>query len=164
MIVFRPKPKIPHGSSRWRALNGTLFIIPSILRSTTAATPNKRDSPIKCKVSQVGQTHGVVSVSSPVSKNYASAIYYKGIEKLDVNQPGMLGIRMTFFKPHWARWLEPGVIDWYWSALERLNIPLMALAFGLLIVFLVVGGSLWIMSHLNQNMPPPMDQIMQMQR
>jgi len=39
----------------------------------------------------------------------------------------------------------------------------MALAFGLLIVFLVVGGSLWIMSHLNQNMPP-MDQIMQMQR
>jgi cytochrome o ubiquinol oxidase operon protein cyoD len=40
---------------------------------------------------------------------------------------------------------------------------IMALAFGLLIVFLVVGGSLWIMSHLNQNMPP-MDQIMQMQR
>jgi cytochrome o ubiquinol oxidase operon protein cyoD len=32
-----------------------------------------------------------------------------------------------------------------------------------LIVFLVVGGSLWIMSHLNQNMPP-MDQIMRMQR
>jgi cytochrome o ubiquinol oxidase subunit IV len=39
----------------------------------------------------------------------------------------------------------------------------MALAFGLLIVFLVVGGSLWIMSHLNHNMMP-MDQIMQMQR
>jgi cytochrome o ubiquinol oxidase subunit IV len=39
----------------------------------------------------------------------------------------------------------------------------MALAFGLLIVFLVIGGSLWIMSHLNQNMLP-MDQIMQMQR
>jgi len=31
---------------------------------------------------------------------------------------------------------------------------ILALAFGLLIVFLVVGGSLWIMSHLNQNMPP----------
>src|SRR6201987_2555509 len=40
---------------------------------------------------------------------------------------------------------------------------IMALAFGLLIVFLVVGGSLWIMSHLNKNMPP-MYQIMQMQR
>jgi len=39
----------------------------------------------------------------------------------------------------------------------------MALAFGLLIVFLVIGGSLWIMSHMNQNMMP-MDQIMQMQR
>jgi cytochrome o ubiquinol oxidase subunit IV len=38
----------------------------------------------------------------------------------------------------------------------------LALAFGLLIVFLVVGGSMWIMSHLNQNMLP-MDQIMQMQ-
>jgi cytochrome o ubiquinol oxidase operon protein cyoD len=39
----------------------------------------------------------------------------------------------------------------------------MALAFGLLIVFLVIGGSLWIMSNLNQNMPP-MDQLMLMQR
>jgi cytochrome o ubiquinol oxidase subunit IV len=39
----------------------------------------------------------------------------------------------------------------------------MALAFGLFIVFLVGGGSLWIMSHLNHNMVP-MDQIMQMQR
>ena len=39
----------------------------------------------------------------------------------------------------------------------------MALAFGLLIVFLVIGGSLWIMDHLNHNMMP-MDQIMQMQR
>jgi len=38
----------------------------------------------------------------------------------------------------------------------------MALAFGLLIVFLVIGGSIWIMSHLNQNMMP-MDQIMRMQ-
>lgn len=39
----------------------------------------------------------------------------------------------------------------------------LALAFGLLVVFLVVGGSVWIMGHLNQNMPP-MDQIMQMHR
>ncbi len=42
---------------------------------------------------------------------------------------------------------------------------ILALAFGLLIVFLVVAGSLWIMANLNQNMPmPSMDQIMQMQR
>jgi cytochrome o ubiquinol oxidase operon protein cyoD len=39
----------------------------------------------------------------------------------------------------------------------------MALAFGVLIVLLLVTGSLWIMSHLNQNMTP-MSQVMQMQR
>jgi cytochrome o ubiquinol oxidase subunit IV len=39
----------------------------------------------------------------------------------------------------------------------------MALFFGVLIVLLVIGGSLWIMAHLNQNMMP-MDQMMQMQR
>jgi cytochrome o ubiquinol oxidase subunit IV len=40
---------------------------------------------------------------------------------------------------------------------------LLALAFGVLIVTLVIGGSLFIMQHLNQNMLP-MHQIMQMQR
>ena len=39
----------------------------------------------------------------------------------------------------------------------------MALAFGVLIVLLLLAGSLWIMAHLNQNMMP-MEQIMQMQR
>lgn len=39
----------------------------------------------------------------------------------------------------------------------------MALAFGVLIVFLLIGGSLFIMDHLNHNMMP-MDRIMQMQR
>jgi cytochrome o ubiquinol oxidase subunit IV len=39
----------------------------------------------------------------------------------------------------------------------------LALAFGILIVILVIGGSLWIMANLNHNMMP-MDQIMQMQR
>ncbi len=39
----------------------------------------------------------------------------------------------------------------------------MALAFGVLIVFLLIGGSLFIMDHMNKNMPP-MNQIMQMQR
>jgi cytochrome o ubiquinol oxidase operon protein cyoD len=40
---------------------------------------------------------------------------------------------------------------------------LMALAFGLLIVMLLVFGSLWIMAHMNHNMMP-MDQIIKMQR
>src|SRR5260370_17316533 len=39
----------------------------------------------------------------------------------------------------------------------------MALAFGVLIVALIIGGSLWIMDHLNQNMAP-MHQMVQIQR
>jgi cytochrome o ubiquinol oxidase subunit IV len=39
----------------------------------------------------------------------------------------------------------------------------LALAFGILIVTLLMAGSLWIMSNLNHNMMP-MDQLMQMQR
>ena len=39
----------------------------------------------------------------------------------------------------------------------------LALAFGVLIVFLVIVGSLWIMAHMNHNMMS-MDQLMQMQR
>ena len=42
----------------------------------------------------------------------------------------------------------------------------LALAFGVLIVVLIIGGSLWIMDNLNRNMMPsmPMHQMMQMQR
>jgi cytochrome o ubiquinol oxidase subunit IV len=39
----------------------------------------------------------------------------------------------------------------------------LALAFGILIVMLVMTGSLWIMSNLNHNMMP-MDQLMRIQR
>lgn len=39
----------------------------------------------------------------------------------------------------------------------------LALAFGVLIVLLVVVGSIWIMAHLNHNMMP-MDQLMKMQK
>ena len=39
----------------------------------------------------------------------------------------------------------------------------LALAFGVMIVLLVVVGSVWIMAHLNHNMMP-MDQMMKMQR
>jgi cytochrome o ubiquinol oxidase operon protein cyoD len=37
----------------------------------------------------------------------------------------------------------------------------LALAFGILVVFLIVAGSIWIMSSLHQNMP--MNQLMRMQ-
>ena len=39
----------------------------------------------------------------------------------------------------------------------------MALTFGVFIVFLVIVGSAWIMTHLNQNMIP-MERLIQMQR
>lgn len=39
----------------------------------------------------------------------------------------------------------------------------LALAFGVLVVFLIGAGSIWIMDHLKQNMMP-MDQVIQMQR
>jgi len=39
----------------------------------------------------------------------------------------------------------------------------MALAFGVFIVFVLIVGSVWIMNNLNQNMMP-MERIMQMQR
>jgi cytochrome o ubiquinol oxidase subunit IV len=45
---------------------------------------------------------------------------------------------------------------------ESLN-NVLALAFGLLIVFLLLVGSLWIMTNLNHNMIP-MEQLIQMQR
>jgi len=45
---------------------------------------------------------------------------------------------------------------------ESLN-NVLALAFGLLIVFLLLVGSLWIMTNLNHNMVP-MEQMIQMQR
>jgi len=47
-----------------------------------------------------------------------------------LGQRGMLGIRMTFHKPQWSGWLEPGAIDWFWAACERLRIPLMVLVPG----------------------------------
>jgi cytochrome o ubiquinol oxidase operon protein cyoD len=39
----------------------------------------------------------------------------------------------------------------------------MALTFGVFIVFVLIVGSLWIMTHLNHNMMP-MERLMQMQR
>jgi cytochrome o ubiquinol oxidase operon protein cyoD len=40
----------------------------------------------------------------------------------------------------------------------------LALAFGVLIVALIIGGSVWIMDTLNGRMMPSMNQMMQMQR
>jgi len=40
---------------------------------------------------------------------------------------------------------------------------LLALVFGALVVFLIIGGSIWVMAHLSANMTPmPAQQVMQM--
>src|SRR3546814_4596676 len=41
-----------------------------------------------------------------------------------LEQPPMLGIRMTFTKPKWSGWLERGALDWYGWAGVRLGLPL----------------------------------------
>ena len=44
-------------------------------------------------------------------------------------QPGMLGVRLTFLGPA-AKWLEDGTADWFWPAAEKAGIPVMVLAPG----------------------------------
>jgi len=47
-----------------------------------------------------------------------------------LEQPGMLGIRLTFHRPPWQAWLADGSLDWFWAAAERAGIPLMVLVPG----------------------------------
>lgn len=44
-----------------------------------------------------------------------------------LDRRSMAGIRMTFHKPQWGRWLDDRSIDWFWAYCERLAIPLMLL-------------------------------------
>jgi predicted TIM-barrel fold metal-dependent hydrolase len=47
-------------------------------------------------------------------------------------QPGMLGVRVTFNTPTMIGWLSDGTADWFWPAAEKAGLPVMFLAFGLL--------------------------------
>ena len=46
------------------------------------------------------------------------------------NQPGMLGVRLTFNTPETLAWLSDGTADWFWPAAEKNRLPVMFLAFG----------------------------------
>jgi len=46
------------------------------------------------------------------------------------NQPGMLGMRVTFNTPATLKWLDDGTADWFWPAAEKNGLPVMFLAFG----------------------------------
>jgi predicted TIM-barrel fold metal-dependent hydrolase len=39
-------------------------------------------------------------------------------------QPGMVGIRVTFHPPQW-KWLSDGTVDWFWPAAEKYQLPVM---------------------------------------
>lgn len=41
-----------------------------------------------------------------------------------LDQPGMLGIRLTFLRNE-TRWLHDGTADWFWPAAEKAGIPVM---------------------------------------
>ncbi len=45
-------------------------------------------------------------------------------------QPGMLGMRFTFHKPHYRQFLTDGTADWLWPAAAQHGIPLMVLVPG----------------------------------
>jgi L-fuconolactonase len=48
-----------------------------------------------------------------------------------LEQPGMLGIRLTFSRGEQRDWLTNGTVDWFWPAAERAGIPVMVVAPGL---------------------------------
>src|SRR5579884_1626179 len=48
-----------------------------------------------------------------------------------LQQPHMLGIRMSFHMRPFSDWLDDGSLDWFWAACERLGIPVMILVPGI---------------------------------
>ena len=45
-------------------------------------------------------------------------------------QPGMLGVRVTFNTPTTLAWLSDGTADWFWPAAEKAGLAVMFLAVG----------------------------------
>ena len=45
-------------------------------------------------------------------------------------QPGMLGVRLTFNTPTTLAWLSDGTADWFWPAAEKAGLAVMFLAVG----------------------------------
>lgn len=45
-------------------------------------------------------------------------------------QPGMLGVRLTFNTAGTRAWLSDGTADWFWPAAEKAGLPVMFLAVG----------------------------------
>jgi predicted TIM-barrel fold metal-dependent hydrolase len=69
-------------------------------------------------------------------------------------QPGMLGVRVTFLGKD-AAWLSDGTADWFWPAAEKAGLPVMFLAFGMVDKFEPIArrhpGLNLIIDHLGVN-------------
>jgi predicted TIM-barrel fold metal-dependent hydrolase len=50
-------------------------------------------------------------------------------------QPGMLGVRVTFLSDVTITWLTDGTADWFWPAAEKAGVPVMFLAPGQISMF-----------------------------
>ena len=61
----------------------------------------------------------------PLEKPESAALLPKWKE-----QPGMLGVRVTFLGPA-AAWLTDGTADWFWPAAEKAGLPVMFLGGGM---------------------------------
>jgi predicted TIM-barrel fold metal-dependent hydrolase len=125
--------------------------------ATAGARPH-REKPLEADemvatMDAAGVDRAVIVPPSPVGDNNATALEFAAryptrfaiMGRFDpmasgararlarwLDQPHMLGIRLTFHKPKWGRWLDDGSIDWFWAACERLGIPLMIFVPGLL--------------------------------
>jgi len=70
-------------------------------------------------------------------------------------QPGMLGVRVTFNTPTMIGWLKDGTADWFWPAAEKAGLPVMFLAFGLVPMFGPIAerhpGLTLIIDHMGSN-------------
>ena len=73
------------------------------------------------------------------------------------DQPGMLGVRVTFNTPTALKWLSDGTADWFWPAAEKAGLPVMFLAFGNVHLFEPIAkrhpGLPLIIDHLGVNTP-----------
>ena len=70
-------------------------------------------------------------------------------------QPGMLGVRVTFNNPKFIGMLSDGTVDWFWPAAEKAGLPVMFLAFGRVATFAPIAerhpGLPLIIDHMGVN-------------
>jgi len=77
------------------------------------------------------------------------------------DQPGMLGVRVTFNTPETLKWLSDGTTNWFWPAAEKAGLPVMFLAFGNVHLFDPIAkshpGLPLIIDHMGVNPPIAQD-------